>query len=82
MWCLCLLRAMSRCSWLSKRTRASPFLRPWELRHSATPPLTMLSPLKNLAMSWSEDCQGRPRARTTVLLSTTSVLLQIPDSSL
>lgn len=37
--------------------------------------LTMLSPLKNLAMSWSEDCQGRPRARTTVLLSTTSVLL-------
>ncbi|CAN8001982.1 unnamed protein product, partial [Ixodes pacificus] len=81
MWCLCLLRAMSLCSWLSKRTRASPFLRPWELRHSATPPLqvasylTMLSPLKNLAMSWSEDCQGRPRARTTVLLSTTSVLL-------
>ncbi|CAN7948513.1 unnamed protein product, partial [Ixodes hexagonus] len=39
MWCLCLLRAMSRCSWLSKRTRASPFLRPCELRHSATPPL-------------------------------------------
>lgn len=38
-WCLCLCRAKSRCSSLTKRTRASPFLLPWALRHSAAPPL-------------------------------------------
>lgn len=37
--------------------------------------LTMFNPLKNLAMSWSEDCHGRPRALTTVLPSTISLLL-------
>lgn len=35
----------------------------------------MLSPLKKRATSWSDDCQGSPRARTTVSLSTTSALL-------
>ena len=34
--------------------------------------LATLRPRKNFAMSWSDDCQGRPRARTTVLLSTSS----------
>ncbi len=34
--------------------------------------LATLRPRKNRAMSWSDDCQGRPRARTTVLLSTSS----------
>lgn len=38
-WCLCLCRARSLCSSLTKRTRASPFLLPWALRHSAAPPL-------------------------------------------
>lgn len=100
MWCLCLCSARSRCSLSTKRMRASPFLRPWALRQSATPPLwsqccvsaswvglsswahpsccthlAMLSPLKKRATSWSDDCQGSPRARTTVSLSTTSVLL-------
>ena len=100
MWCLCLCSARSRCSLSTKRMRASPFLRPWALRHSATPPLqsqhcvspswvglpscahppcctylAILSPLKNRATSWSDDCQGSPRARTTVSLSTTSALL-------
>lgn len=39
MWCLCLCRAKSLCSSLTKRTSASPFLLPWALRHSAAPPL-------------------------------------------
>lgn len=39
MWCRCRLRAMSRCSWQSKRISASPLRRPWGLRHNATPPL-------------------------------------------
>lgn len=39
MWCLCRLRAMSRCSGEMNRTSASPFLRPCGLRHNATPPL-------------------------------------------
>ena len=34
--------------------------------------LATLRPRKNRAISWSDDCQGRPRARTTVLLSTSS----------
>lgn len=38
-WCLCLCSARSLCSSLTKRTRASPFLLPWALRHSAAPPL-------------------------------------------
>lgn len=100
MWCLCLCSARSRCSLSTKRMRASPFLRPWALRQSATPPLwsqccvsaswvglpswahpsccthlAMLRPLKKRATSWSDDCQGSPRARTTVSLSTTSALL-------
>lgn len=100
MWCLCLCSARSRCSLSTKWMRASPFLRPWALRQSATPPLwsqccvstswvglpswahpscrthlAMLSPLKKRATSWSDDCQGRPRARTTVSLSTMSALL-------
>lgn len=37
--------------------------------------LAMLSPLKNRAISWSEDCQGKPLARITVSLSTVSDLL-------
>lgn len=37
--------------------------------------LAMLSPLKNRAMSWSEDCHGKPLARITVSLSTVSDLL-------
>lgn len=36
--------------------------------------LATLRPRKNRAISWSDDCQGRPRARTTVLLSTSSSL--------
>lgn len=32
----------------------------------------MFNPLKNFAISWSEDCQGKPLALTTVLLSTNS----------
>lgn len=39
MWCLWRSNAKSRCSELMKRTKASPFLLPWALRHSATPPL-------------------------------------------
>lgn len=39
MWCLWRSRAKSRCSELTKRTKASPFLRPWALRQRATPPL-------------------------------------------
>lgn len=39
MWCLCLCSARSLCSSLTNRTRASPFLLPWALRQSATPPL-------------------------------------------
>lgn len=39
MWCLCLSRARSLCSWLMNRTRASPFLLPWAFRQRATPPL-------------------------------------------
>ena len=34
--------------------------------------LATLRPRKKRAMSWSDDCQGKPRARTTVLLSTSS----------
>jgi len=34
--------------------------------------LATLSPRKKRAMSWSEDCHGRPRARTTVSSSTSS----------
>lgn len=88
-WCLCLLRAISLCSWETNLTRASPFLRPCGDKHKATPPLknqwtiikiknlpitknkmiiydylVKLRPRKNLAMSWSEDCHGRPRALT------------------
>lgn len=37
--------------------------------------LAMLSPLKNRAMSWSEDCHGKPLARITVLSHTFSILL-------
>lgn len=37
--------------------------------------LAILRPLKKRAMSWSEDCQGSPRALITVSLSTISVLL-------
>ena len=37
--------------------------------------LAMLSPLKNRAISWSEDCHGKPLARITVSLSTASDLL-------
>lgn len=37
--------------------------------------LAMLSPLKNRAISWSEDCHGKPLARITVSLSTVSDLL-------
>lgn len=35
----------------------------------------MLSPLKNRAMSWSEDCHGSPLALITVLSHTFSILL-------
>ena len=38
-WCLCFLSAISLCSLLSKRIKASPFLLPCWLRHNATPPL-------------------------------------------
>lgn len=38
-WCLCLLRAISLCSWLTNLTRASPFRLPWTDRQRATPPL-------------------------------------------
>jgi hypothetical protein len=34
--------------------------------------LATLRPRKNRAMSWSDDCHGNPRARTTQLLSTIS----------
>lgn len=34
--------------------------------------LATFKPLKNLAISWSEDCQGRPRARTMQLPSISS----------
>lgn len=37
--------------------------------------LAMLSPLKNRAMSWSEDCHGSPLALITVLSHTFSILL-------
>ena len=39
MWCLCLLNAISRWAAFSNSTRASPFRRPWLLKHKATPPL-------------------------------------------
>ena len=35
----------------------------------------MLSPLKKRAMSWSEDCQGKPLALITELSHTFSILL-------
>ena len=38
-WCLCRLSAMSRWAAFSNKTKASPFRRPWLLRHKATPPL-------------------------------------------
>lgn len=34
--------------------------------------LAIFKPRKNLAMSWSDDCHGRPLALTTQLLSTSS----------
>lgn len=34
--------------------------------------LAIFRPRKNLAMSWSDDCHGRPLALTTQLLSTSS----------
>lgn len=37
--------------------------------------LAMLRPLKNRAISWSEDCHGNPLARITVLSHTFSILL-------
>ena len=45
--------------------------------------LATLSPRKKRAMSWSEDCHGRPRARTTVSSSTSSsfVLYERPPTS-
>ena len=44
--------------------------------------LATLSPRKKRAMSWSEDCHGRPRARTTVSSSTSSsfVLYERPPT--
>ncbi len=41
----------------------------------------MLSPLKNRAMSWSEDCHGNPLALITVLSHTFSILLLHTDIS-
>ncbi len=35
--------------------------------------LATLSPLKKRAMSWSDDCHGNPRARTTDSSSTVSL---------
>ena len=35
----------------------------------------IFKPLKNRAMSWSDACHGNPRALTTELSSTTSLLL-------
>lgn len=47
-----------------------------EQMHPKTPTyLAMLRPLKNRAMSWSEDCHGNPLALMTVLSHTFSVLL-------
>lgn len=37
--------------------------------------LAILSPLKNRAMSWSDDCHGNPLALITVLSHTFSILL-------
>lgn len=37
--------------------------------------LAIFRPLKNLAMSWSDDCHGNPLARITALSSTSSILL-------
>lgn len=37
--------------------------------------LAIFRPLKNLAMSWSDDCHGNPLARMTALSSTSSILL-------
>jgi hypothetical protein len=45
------------------------------LNHIEFTHFTIFNPLKNFAMSWSDDCHGRPRALTTVLPSTTSFLL-------
>lgn len=73
MWCLCFRTASSRCSRDSNRTRASPFRRPTLDRTSAMPPGTMFKPRKKRSMSLSVACQGRPRARTTVSSSITSV---------
>jgi hypothetical protein len=39
MWCLCLFKARSRLTSSSNLINASPFLRPWGLKHKATPPL-------------------------------------------
>ena len=46
----------------------------WEI-WTATTYFAMLSPLKNRAMSWSEDCHGSPLALITVLSHTFSILL-------
>lgn len=37
--------------------------------------LAIFRPLKNFAMSWSDDCHGNPLARITALSSTSSILL-------
>lgn len=49
--------------------------------NKATTYLAMLSPLKNRAMSWSEDCHGNPLALITVLSHTFSILLLHTDIS-
>lgn len=64
MWCLWRSSAMSLCSEFTKRTRASPFLRPWAFKHSATPPLrhthththTTISHMGTVDLSETQKC--------------------------
>ena len=65
MWCLCLFSAISRCSWLINRTRASPFRRPWGLKHKATPPLQTKLKRWSCPYMHHKDIQGEWRYSST-----------------
>lgn len=53
----------------------------WKQGHSISSYLAKLRPTKNRAISWSEACQGKPRARTQHSPSTASVRDRMPCSS-
>ena len=60
-WYLCLLRASSLCSTPSKRIKASPFLRPWEFKQNAMPPLQ--DNIGVLSVCFSRRDRGWPQCK-------------------